>query len=301
MEKFVTIPIPKVIQDARIGSVFNELFTVINYTEATNTESIIWDFSDVTFLHPFFIAPLALYKRNCGLDIKCSHINSQINDYFNLIHFEDIFDISSDEEIAVLKSYENKSYIPICSIDANADNIDQWQSFLQTIIQKQTRYGNRMTNPIAYTLSELICNVTQHAKSKKAYLFSQYLEREQSLCICIADNGIGIYASYVETQKYLDIIGQDEAIALKMANEGFSTKDLPDAENRGFGISRTKNMLVKGLGGSFFMLSGSAFHRFNVQGSNYINLPKSINWNGTIVLLRIPLIPNKNFNFYNYI
>lgn len=74
MEKFVTIPIPKVIQDARIGSVFNELFTVINYTEAANTESIIWDFSDVTFLHPFFIAPLALYKKNYGLYIKVKHL-----------------------------------------------------------------------------------------------------------------------------------------------------------------------------------------------------------------------------------
>ena len=301
MEKLETIPIPKVIQDERIGSVFNELFTVINYTESARSESVVWDFSDVTFLHPFFIAPLALYKKNCGLSIICSNINSRITDYFNLIHFEDIYDVSCKNDFESLRFYVNESYIPICSIDANADNIDQWQSFLQTIIQEQTKYEKHLTNPIAYTLSELICNVTQHAKSKKAYLFSQYLEREESLCICIADNGIGIYASYVETQKYLDIIGQDEAIALKLANEGFSTKDLPDAENRGFGISRTKNMLVKGLGGAFFMLSGSAFHRFNVQGSNYINLPKSINWNGTIVLLRIPLTPNKNFNFYNYI
>jgi len=49
----------------------------------------------------------------------------------------------------------------------------------------------------------------------------------------------------------IEEIGDNEAEALKFANEGYSTKNLPEAENRGFGISSTKSMIVEGLGGAF--------------------------------------------------
>lgn len=61
----------------------------------------------------------------------------------------------------------------------------------------------------------------------------------------------------------LDVIGDNEAIALELANQGYSTKNLPKAENRGFGISTTKDLIVNGLGGAFFMLSGGALHRYD--------------------------------------
>ena len=63
-----------------------------------------------------------------------------------------------------------------------------------------------------------------------------------------------VYGSYVKTGRHMDDIGTNEAEALKMANHGVSTKNRPDAENRGYGISTSKNMLVKGMGGAFFML-----------------------------------------------
>lgn len=100
----------------------------------------------------------------------------------------------------------------------------------------------------------------------------------------------------------LDKIGDNEAEALKYANEGYSTKDLPDAESRGFGISSTKSMIVEGLGGAFFMLSGGAFHRHDASGgSDYVKLPETINWNGTIILMRIPLTVSEEFDYTKYI
>lgn len=63
-----------------------------------------------------------------------------------------------------------------------------------------------------------------------------------------------------------------------------------------------KGALVHGIGGSFFMLSGSAFHRlYPGEEEKYVNLPKSINWQGTIILMRIPTNIPKTFNLYNYI
>lgn len=99
----------------------------------------------------------------------------------------------------------------------------------------------------------------------------------------------------------MEKISGNEAEALRIANEGFSTKDLPNAENRGFGLSTTKRMIVDGLGGSFFMLSGGAFHRHNKDGIQYIKLPEYISWDGTVLLIRIPLTVPSDFNYYKYI
>ena len=46
--------------------------------------------------------------------------------------------------------------------------------------------------------------------------------------------------------------------AIQAANRGISTKNLPNAENRGYGIITSKKMLIDGLGGSFIMMSGNA-------------------------------------------
>ena len=99
---------------------------------------------------------------------------------------------------------------------------------------------------------------------------------------------------------FQDEINGDEAMALKLANEGKSTKNLPNAENRGYGITSSKDMLVDGLKGSFFMLSGGAFHRSDSGGDIYINLPPDITWRGTVVLLRIPDRLPQNFDYTEY-
>lgn len=58
---------------------------------------------------------------------------------------------------------------------------------------------------------------------------------------------------------------EDLSALLQAANRGISTKNLPEAENRGYGITTSRNMLVKGLGGTFLMMSGDAV---------YMNSPK---------------------------
>jgi hypothetical protein len=71
-----SIKIPEVSRDERIGSVFNELFSIINQTEnVDNNGIVVWDFSDSLFFHPFFLAPLAIYKDGCNRDINCVNIS----------------------------------------------------------------------------------------------------------------------------------------------------------------------------------------------------------------------------------
>jgi len=62
-----TVVIPNVEEEARIGISFNHMIKVIAETETV--DDVCWDFKDVNFLHPFFLAPLAIYallQMNCA-------------------------------------------------------------------------------------------------------------------------------------------------------------------------------------------------------------------------------------------
>ena len=76
-------------------------------------------------------------------------------------------------------------------------------------------------------------------------------------------------------------------------------KNLPDAENRGYGIYTSKNALIEGLGGSFLMVSGNAVYVKSKNGYRLVAFPELVRLNGTIVALRIPY-QNPNFMMCNY-
>ena len=118
--------------------------------------------------------------------------------------------------------------------------------------------------------------------------------------IVIADRGRTVYGSYVHTGKYWDEVSGDEAKALQIANEGFSTKDRPGAEHRGYGISSSREIVVNGFGGAFFMLSGTAFFRHTDKAVDATNIPEAFRWDGTVVLIRLPLMIPEGFNIYEY-
>lgn len=300
-----SIIVPNVSRDKRIGSVFNHLFSFIRQYEweSENDNAITLDFSGTQFFHPFFLFPFSIYLGKTERKPALSNIPPYIRSYLGLVRFFDMLKIEDDDSLkAALNSYERKSYIPVCRFSRKSRNIDSMQTIIQTVIEKQKNLDTRLKTPLSYLTSELICNISQHSKSEYGYIYSQYLSSERSLDLCIADDGITVYGSYVKSGRFIDEIGGNEAVALYLANEGFSTKNLPNAENRGFGLSTTKSMIVDGLGGAFFMLSGNAFHRYDeASGKQYIKLPEDINWRGTIVLLRIPLKVRSTFRYEDYI
>lgn len=85
------------------------------------------------------------------------------------------------------------------------------------------------------------------------------------------------------------------------AKDGYSTKNRPDAENRGYGISSNVKMITEGLDGTFAILSGNAL-MINLNGTMQVaSLPEDIEWQGTCVVIRIPIDPDRTFNLYDYI
>ena len=131
-----------------------------------------------------------------------------MKNYLECVKFFDMLTIKDDMDLnSALKEYLGKSYIPICRFSRLNKNIDSMQTIIQGVIEKQKNLDLKLKTPLSYLISELICNINQHSDSDYGYIYTQYLKRENCLDICIADDGITIYGSYVKSQKMLDKIG----------------------------------------------------------------------------------------------
>lgn len=204
------------------------------------------------------------------------------------------------EFIAIMEKYSHKTYIPIVSFPATKDSDDEKDAILSTvesIIVRQLGLTSNVSIGLKYMLGESIDNIIQHANSERGYIFAQSYPHKGFLDICIADSGVTLLGSY-KTLVGNEIESDLEAI--QAANRGISTKNLPNAENRGYGIITSKKMLVDGLNGSFVMMSGNALHLYNSEYKRFIETPSNIRWEGTIIALRVPYI-NNHFQYINYI
>ena len=89
-------------------------------------------------------------------------------------------------------------------------------------------------------------------------------------------------------------------MALQVAVSGVSTKNLPGAENRGYGISTSVDMIVRGLDSMIIVLSGRGFLLRDVRRNDFTELPETVFMPGTLVCFSMP-IEKDGFSLYNHI
>jgi anti-sigma regulatory factor (Ser/Thr protein kinase) len=288
----------------KIGQAFNYLFRIIHETENSGNENIYWDFRNSTFLTPFFLLPLMLYKGKSKKKIHYINCSENLESYFNTIHFNagglNPQDTNGDFENWIGK-YSNKRYIPIVNFPASSQEDDyknQVLGIVSNILQKQLNIAGQINIALNYLLSESVNNITEHSGCDRGYIFAQYYPSKKYIDICIADNGISILGSYKKNNTFSI---ENDVSALQNACKGVSTKNLPDAENRGYGIITSKKMLADGLGGKYFLFSGRAFNFRSKDSDDFVQLPETVRWDGTIVALRIPYTDNVEFSYIKYI
>lgn len=102
--------------------------------------------------------------------------------------------------------------------------------------------------------------------------------------VCIIDRGRGFSRCYKEE------LGLDwsDTEAVKNALKGLSSKK---TNERGFGLGTTKKLIVDGLGGQCFILSGSAGYLASPKQEINFGL-NGMSWQGVIIAFRIPKITN---------
>lgn len=290
------------------GSIFDSVFEIISQTEALflkGAERVDWNFFECcSVLHPFYVAILSLLKYQYGARVSLCNVEEPLRSYLSAISFGLPLEIVQEDKIRDLStSTPNASYIPACRFSPHNKAADLAQGSVLLSVVSQLESSASAKGVISYLFAELIDNITDHSHSEEGFLFCQYVPEEGMVYIAILDLGRSIYSSYAADNRYRDVLTLSESDGLVMALNGISTKNRPENENRGYGISRSRDMVVKGLGGEFYILSGSALALpVDAQSDGVvIELPDELRWNGTAVFIKIPSVIRSDFNLYDYI
>lgn len=272
---------------------------IMSQVEASGESEVTIDFADTQFVSPVFALSLIVYLTRCGKRVTI--INP--TEYLGLIGMAD-GGIKPDrmrqtEFLATMEKYASKTYIPIIDFAAerNSDAKEAVSSLVENMIISQLGIERNVAIGFKYMVDETLDNITEHSESDRGYIFAQAYPQKGFLDVCIADRGVTLLGSYQKLQNN-EIATDMEAI--KAANRGISSKNLPDAENRGYGIRTSKGMLVDGLGGQYMMISGGGLYFKRPGYDSFFRMPEDLRWNGTIVAMRIPY-QSPQFNFIDYI
>lgn len=287
------------ISDDRLMNGLLPVVRIMSEINASEESEVTLDFSDTKFVSPVFILSLIVYATRCNKKISIRGASK----YLETIGFTN-GGIAPDKLrgsafLAIMEGYSNKTYIPIVSFPANTDTDEKEtiSSIVEDIIIRQLNIEHNVATGIKYMVEETIDNVTEHSETDRGFIFTQAYPNKGYLDLCIADRGITLLGSY---RKLTGNEINDDMEAIKAANRGISSKNRPEAENRGFGIYTSKKMLIEGLGGQYLMISGNSMYMKNKVFDNFYSFPGSIRLDGTVVALRIPF-QSPNFNYVSYI
>lgn len=302
----------KVIPDigSNFGAPINELLRVWAQIIENKEEPITLDFSGCRFSNPFFLLGIYLLCRHCrneGMDIEmnldCG--NEYFANYLNLTYFHEGLqpDIVTQDIEAIFESYRYKTYLPLINFPAGENNMDsdirdRLLEFMSDRVRERLNLDVQLYSAVSYLIDEAVNNIKDHARSQRGYLFTQFYPKKQFLDLCIADTGVSLLGSYLATGRK-DISSHEQAI--QSALSGDSTKN---NLHRGFGIRTSRNMLVNGLGGRYFLFSGNSFLFSQTGMKEEVKvLPQipGISWPGTYLAMRIPVQKNVNFQYNQYI
>ena len=287
------------VKDDRLIDGLTPVVWIMDQMEKSVDQEVTIDFSDTRFISPVFALSLIVYLTRCGKQIAFTNVS----DYLERIGLGN-GGIKPDtmrqtEFLAELEKYTSKTYIPIIDFAAgrNSDAKEVVSSIVENMIIQQLNIQSNVANGFKYMIDETLDNITEHSESDRGYIFAQAYPTKGFLDVCIADRGVSLLGSY-EKLPDNEILSDMEAI--KAANRGLSSKNLPDAENRGFGIRTSKQMLIHGLGGQYLMISGCSLYLKSCNLDTFYSMPHGLRWNGTIVALRIPY-HSASFNYIDYI
>lgn len=288
------------VSDERLMDGLGPVVRIMQQVEATGLEEpVTVDFSRTRFISPVFALSLIVYLTRCKKKVTFAGVH----DYLEVIGLGSggikPDQMRNSEFLATMEAYSQKTYIPIVSFPAQSNNDEKEaiSTVVENIIIRQLSIPGNVATGLKYMIEETLDNITEHSQSDRGFIFAQAYPQKGYLDLCIADRGVTLLGSY---QKLVDNEIASDLEAIKAANRGISSKNLPDAENRGYGIYTSKQMLVDGLGGQYLMISGGNFYLKTPGFDSLFNLPEGLRWNGTIIALRIPYNVEK-FNYVNYL
>ncbi|MBW6483998.1 MAG: hypothetical protein K0B10_13180 [Vicingaceae bacterium] len=299
--------IPKRTSDS-FGDPINYMFKYIEQTNLSDSKVYVFDFDSCRFTSPFLIGGLTSIANsnleNGGSNTWLYNKNDEyLAGYLNAIKFPEGIDFQNtnpNQLDELFKPYYDKTYIPIICfptglIHAEIIMREKVLTAVNTLLKNQLNLKGQILTGISYMIDEMTQNIVDHSDSEKGIIFAQFYPTKNYLDLCIADYGKGLYKSYQESDKHNP---KNTEEAINFAVFGKSTKNI--AESRGFGISTSREMLVKGLKGKFFFMSDDTFYIQSQDRQEVIVLPNNITYKGCYVAMRIPILNNEQFKYYDF-
>lgn len=280
-------------------SLFDALEQLMNVERG---DLLIIDLRSLTFVRPFLILPICAMLQEspytgCPINYQ---FNGATEGYLNTILFPCGFNALTDPSWNnYLLKFQTKSYLPICQIPAEVKDTQVRERLLtvfENILLRQLNISGQMITVLKYLIGEAMDNVVDHSGVQNGWIMVQNYPQKGFLDVCILETGIGLLGSYQKFD-FKDI--ETDIQALEQAINGKSTKQI--TETRGYGIDTSRRMLVDGLKGKYFLLSGSAMYIYTSDFEQIVPLTGHINWHGTMLALRIPQTVPMDFNYYNYL
>mgnify|MGYP002623803510 CR=1 FL=1 len=129
---------------------------------------------------------------------------------------------------------------------------------------------------LSYCLYEIMDNVHIHSGKPLGTAITYYDKKHESVCILIADDGMGIRASLIENPQFGEI---SETEALKLCLKDAVT----DGKGMGFGLYTTAR-LVDSIGRKFILHSGQ--HKLIIE-NGLSSVIENDFWQGTLIYMEI--------------
>jgi hypothetical protein len=237
-------------------------------------DSGVFDLGIYHFYHPITLLPVLNFIIKNSIDYV-QHPNPMVQNYISIVGNP-------------LSYHNGKSYVPVERLPNERGILDE---VLQRIINLAAKSGG--LNAFGYAIYELVENIYEHSEFNSAYVMAQ--KYSNFVDICILDDGISIPSRISTT--YEEFNEEDDYKAIAEALNGLSTKD---DDGRGFGLSSTTNLFVKGLNSQIMIISRYGACYIDDEGTKYYSLYDNHKWDGTIIGLRV-FLPIPKIDIYKYI
>jgi anti-sigma regulatory factor (Ser/Thr protein kinase) len=273
-----------------LGHQLTQLSRIIQLANAGPGDYTL-DFKNIRFMHPTVILGASsiitsLNKR--GKSCKLLNVSQEVQFYLNTVSFPTGILPDLDTRWAVnLERYRHKNYLPIISFSTNQDTDatnfrNEVLSKVNELVAQKLELQLSDVGYISYFISEFTDNIVEHSNASRGKIMLQYFPTKQYLEICILDDGITLQGAYEACGRY-DVSNNKEAI--KLAIDGHSAK----SAERGYGIPTSTNLIVKGIGGTLFIVSGDGM----LANQTVTSFPAV--WGGTMLSIKIPKKSLKNW------
>lgn len=253
------IPIPT--QDVNyVGRSIYKLYQLSQIVNQSNDNEIELHFGHTKFVNaPFATGLFCLIHQWLSAGKKVFLFrNGAVRGYLETLHFPFGLDLYNNRGlISELNQFANRHYMPITVFPCfglwNQDNaMDACVNSLQDLIYAQLNPKGTYRLMVSHLIEENTNNVKDHSGREFGILSAQLYPSINCMDIVVADTGKGILNTYIDNKKFNT---HDETQAFEFATSGKSTKDR--AESRGFGITSSRHLTVKGVEGTYIIWSGN--------------------------------------------